>query len=373
MVLPGETTLTVALLLCYPSDVFIETGTSDGNGVQIALDAGFRKIFSIEIDSRKVLAAQQRFSELIQKGIVSIIEGDSVNILPQIINNIGQLRATFWLDAHWDNGPQGVKRCPLYDELESIKSHKRNDHNILIDDRRIFGIPGSNWGEGISEQAIISLCFTINKLYNKQLHDGVVPDDIICFSVPDKTHYIIDAGAHRGDASDMFLAKYPDAHIIAFEPSSSLYRDLSIKYNKQCRVNISQLAIAERNGYFDFISDSPYSQGGTISKIHNLGISSWNPTSYETHLVKAVSLSEIICAMNRMSMPIIIKLDIESAEYPVLQSLLSSRALCRNITSIYCEFHSKYMDVDNIYYYQQLEKIFAAICINYDVNLYLWQ
>jgi len=372
MVLPGQTTLTVALLLCYPSDVFIETGTSDGNGVQIALDAGFLKIFSIEIDPHKVLAAQERFAKEIKKGIVSIIEGDSVNILPQIVNNIGPLKATFWLDAHWDNGPQGAKRCPLYDELEAIKFHQRNDHNILIDDRRIFGIPGSNWGEGISEQAIISLCFTINKLYNKQLHDGVVPEDIIGFSVPDKSHYIIDAGAHRGDASDMFLAKYPDAHIIAFEPSSTLYRDLSVKYNKQSRMSISQLAIADRNGCFDFISHSPYSQGGAISKIHNLGISSWDPTAYETYLVKAVSLSEIIKAMNRMSVPIVIKLDIVSAEYPVLQSILSSRALCRNITSIYCEFHSKYMDVDNICYYQHLEKIFATICINYDVNLYLW-
>lgn len=96
----------------------------------------FKQVFSIELGQDLFIKARERF-----KGDthVSIRQGDSGQILPQIIHEINE-PALFWLDWHYSAGitAKGEKDCPIYEELEAILSQKQFSHVILIDDAGHF-------------------------------------------------------------------------------------------------------------------------------------------------------------------------------------------------------------------------------------------
>ncbi len=170
-----QTTLPASVLMDNMSHYFFETGTADGDAVRLALQCGFEKIFTVEIDP--VLYAKNilRYKKYIDEGRVFMFLGDTFELMPEIIANHIDKSCTFWLDAHQDFGPGGVKKCPLIEELEYIKSSPL-EHKLLIDDRRMFGIW---WGEGINEELIISKIKEVNPNYIISYADGHIADDII--------------------------------------------------------------------------------------------------------------------------------------------------------------------------------------------------
>jgi hypothetical protein len=94
-------------------------------------------------------------------------------------------KTIFFLDAHVDNMNiyNYIKKCPLFDELEAIKSLERKDNVILIDDLRIIknSFP---WGEqsygniNFLEQ-IKNTILTINKDYKFDTLNGHIEDDVL--------------------------------------------------------------------------------------------------------------------------------------------------------------------------------------------------
>lgn len=120
------------------NNIFVETGSYWGDGIQLALESGFDKIISMECNQIYYDHCVNRFSD---KKNVKIHLGDSSSDLFSIIENIDE-PITFWLDAHFmcndpeqnlDNHP-GKGKIPLIDELSQIKKHHLNNHTILIDD-----------------------------------------------------------------------------------------------------------------------------------------------------------------------------------------------------------------------------------------------
>lgn len=166
----------------YPNKYFVETGTHVGNSVQLALDCGFEKIITMEINPEKVEHAKKRFSKEIEEGRVTILQGDTVETFPEALKLLDD-RATFWLDAHWDDGPQGEYLCPLPIELEEIQKTSIKNHTLLIDDRRLFGVDNTTWGYTIDEDGILESISDINLDYKISYEDGCVPDDIIVAEV----------------------------------------------------------------------------------------------------------------------------------------------------------------------------------------------
>ena len=110
------------------NDIFIETGTWNGGGIDVALSCGFNQIYSIEINEKHYNRAVKRFEK---NSNVELILGDSAKQLGLLLKRINS-PATFWLDAHTPD-------CPLMTELEDIKNHPVKTHTILIDDHRNFG------------------------------------------------------------------------------------------------------------------------------------------------------------------------------------------------------------------------------------------
>ena len=171
-------TLKKLVLEKYPNKYFVETGTSLGDSVQVALDCGFEKIITMEINPEKVKNAKKRFSDQIKEGRVTILEGDTIKTFPEALKLLDG-PATFWLDAHWDEGPRGEYLCPLPIELEEIQKTSVKNHILLIDDRRLFGLDNTTWGYTIDEDGIMESISDINPDYKISYEDGCVPNDII--------------------------------------------------------------------------------------------------------------------------------------------------------------------------------------------------
>ena len=137
----------------HDSDVFVETGTNTGKGIETALEAGFKKIISLEIEEKFVSLCKEKFKN---ESEVYIYNCDSGKDLLNLVKDVNE-KMLFWLDGHADYS------IPLLNELEQIKKLKRKDHIILIDDVRMFGHP--LWCHLSKEQTIKKL-HEINNNYN---------------------------------------------------------------------------------------------------------------------------------------------------------------------------------------------------------------
>lgn len=171
-----STTLKKDVLEKYKSSYFFETGTLNGEAIKLALEVGFEKIFSIEIDETLYIENYKRFFEEIISGKVNLFLGDTIKIMPQILEKIDK-KTTFWLDAHVDGGPSGIKKCPLYEEIDFIKNTNMKEHSILIDDIRCFG--GGWWGDGISLETLEEKLKEVNSNYIIKKEDGHIPQDVL--------------------------------------------------------------------------------------------------------------------------------------------------------------------------------------------------
>lgn len=119
-------------------NVFIETGTCDGNTIK-NVQPYFENVYTIEIKED----LYKKFNENNLYENVKSYLGDSVKIIPEILSSLtSSQQVVFWLDAHKSGKRTGKndKDVPLYEEIENINEYyQSNEALILIDDFRLFG------------------------------------------------------------------------------------------------------------------------------------------------------------------------------------------------------------------------------------------
>lgn len=131
----------------YQLEVFVETGTFYGDGVQCALEEGFVELHSIELNPHYVGLARERF----KAQPVTIWQGASIDRLPDLLPKIQGKKALWWLDAHLQDVyglPLDMTHpLPLEQELQLITSSRDVSGDLfIIDDLRIYeDIPENNW------------------------------------------------------------------------------------------------------------------------------------------------------------------------------------------------------------------------------------
>lgn len=159
----------------YLNNIFVETGSFVGDGIQQALDAGFKNIISIELSDKYFEISRNRF---INNPNVEIVKGDSFKVLPDILKNINQ-PVTFWLDGHHSCGDTalGDHWTPLMQELDVIKEHPIKTHSILIDDMRCWEEP--NPVHGFFKDDIIKKLSELNIDYKLTYENGLQENDIL--------------------------------------------------------------------------------------------------------------------------------------------------------------------------------------------------
>ena len=103
----------------YKKNIFIETGTYMGEGVDYALVQGFEKVYSIELDKERYLECKEKFKE---NSNVFIYEGDSSVVLKEILKSIDESCVIF-LDAHYcaDGSSISEKMVPVKRRIGSYK------------------------------------------------------------------------------------------------------------------------------------------------------------------------------------------------------------------------------------------------------------
>jgi FkbM family methyltransferase len=145
--------------------------------------------------------------------------------------------------------------------------------------------------------------------------------------VPDPV--IIDGGSNIGMSVLFFKALYPSAHITAFEPDPSSFEALrmNVERNGVVGVVLHNAALSAVEGHASFFQDSTHPG--------DLRNSLWRqrPPTPRTLEVPSVCLSEHIG--NRID---VLKLDIEGAEFEVIEELKASGKLDQ-IDQLIVEFH----------------------------------
>jgi hypothetical protein len=139
----------------YPNPVWVETGSWHGDGIQQALDAGFKNIYSIELSHELYLRCCDRFKDV--PG-VTLIEGDSCTALAELLSTIKE-SITFWLDGHFSGGDTvlGKYKSPLMQELDAIARHPLKNHTIIIDDLRDWYVGNTGFNLDMIKKKIKSI------------------------------------------------------------------------------------------------------------------------------------------------------------------------------------------------------------------------
>jgi hypothetical protein len=167
--------ITPEVLKKYLSESFVETGSYIGSGIEAALEAGFKSIYSIELSDKYFDYCASKFSD---RKEVQIIKGDSGLMLYDAVKDIDH-RITFWLDGHHSCGDTalGSAWCPLMLELDLIAKHPIKEHTIIIDDMRCWdkGNPVIGFGEEQIREKLLS----INSSYKFFYEFGTCEKDIL--------------------------------------------------------------------------------------------------------------------------------------------------------------------------------------------------
>jgi FkbM family methyltransferase len=178
-----------------------------------------------------------------------------------------------------------------------------------------------------------------NSLHNQFSSPNPKTLDIVCIEVFEELEYdidikndapiIFDCGAHIGVASLFFIQKYPHSRIIAFEPNPSsvvYYKKNLEKFFHTQQVQLHQVALGKQNSFSSLhVTSKP---GSLLASAHFV----YHGPQVPIHCKK---LSEFL---NDYDVVDLVKLDIEGAEWDVIDELIESKGLGK-INQLIVEFH----------------------------------
>ncbi len=149
----------------------------------------------------------------------------------------------------------------------------------------------------------------------------------------------IDVGAYDGDTLEKAMALYPDCdRFYAFEPYPPNFAKLCQKYGQRPEVILSNQAAATADGTSKlFLHQSLHHQagadeGGTLESSKN------NIDHHQFVEVPTVDLARFIKDTFTPDDELILKLDIEGAEYDILEQMVANQSI-DYIDNLYCEWH----------------------------------
>jgi hypothetical protein len=123
-------------------NIFVETGTYKGHGVQWAVDNNFKRIYSVEIHEGLYLESSEKFKD---NNSVRISKADTLNFLNVVVPQLKD-STFFYLDAHVSDSDSGGNMnhpIPFIQESQIIvnKFFDLTKAIVAIDDVRLWGSP----------------------------------------------------------------------------------------------------------------------------------------------------------------------------------------------------------------------------------------
>ncbi|SHE66278.1 methyltransferase, FkbM family [Cnuella takakiae] len=155
-------------------------------------------------------------------------------------------------------------------------------------------------------------------------YSEIFTNGIYHFRASRENPLIIDCGSNIGIGLLNYKAQYPQARIIGFEPDKGNFALLqkNIKHNKLEGVTLHQAAVWTSNGTISFASEA--SEASHIAEDGSGG-----------QIVTAIRLADILAAEDKIDF---LKIDIEGAEWPVIQDCAPYLG---KVDNLFLEYHGK--------------------------------
>lgn len=166
---------------------------------------------------------------------------------------------------------------------------------------------------------------------------------------------LLDFGANKGQG----LKKMIDIHqidkewiIYSFEPNPNLFKIFNDNF-KDINLNIhfNKKAVWKNNGEINFSIMNENDEGSSIECLisENRASDPGDPCFRKHDNIIKVECIDILDILDKFNVDdfIIIKMDIEGAEFQVLRRLLESKENCKKIKYIYIEWHTCYVKGEN--------------------------
>ncbi|UVK49580.1 FkbM family methyltransferase (plasmid) [Mesorhizobium sp. AR07] len=157
----------------------------------------------------------------------------------------------------------------------------------------------------------------------------------------------IDCGSNIGQGYKFFSRYYtPDRYdYVLIEPNMNCLPHLHALRSEKLTMEIVAKAASVKDGYAELLgppSDrpEPTHEGCSIVPIHNESL--YRSQRFARDLVETFSLSQMIRAKSDLYDVVVLKLDVEGAEYEILDDMIRS-GIHRDLYAAYVEFHSLYM------------------------------
>jgi len=181
--------------------------------------------------------------------------------------------------------------------------------------------------------------------------------------------YFLDCGSHIGEGYEEFLGRYGnDYNYMLFEPNEKCCKILNEKYGNRPNVKIFHNAVYKEECTKTLEMGSELCIGATIIEGHNSGVN-FNKKFFET--IKCIDISKIINELAIDNNEIVMKINIESSEYDVLEHMIETGTIFKT-SKIYCDFHSRYMNAqDRALFLPREAKILEYVRIN-KINFEIW-
>lgn len=164
----------------------------------------------------------------------------------------------------------------------------------------------------------------------------------------------IDCGTHFGQGLRNFIEKLnidENWSVHTFEANPITYKIYLDNYHKEnTYVKHYNVALSNFNGLTTINVETPPNEGETGQGSSIIDLKYWNPQDGKlrqnfksSYSINCLNLSEFIKNNFKESDKIIIKMDIEGAEYDVLEEMIKDNTI-KWIDSIFIEFHSHFFN-----------------------------
>lgn len=160
-------------------------------------------------------------------------------------------------------------------------------------------------------------------------------------------HAFVDLGANMGDVALAYAQKHPGCDIYCVEPARELIKEIA---NKSFGINrtfvIMWAAAWTYDGTIGLFGSGAHEASTIVAG--KVEINNWPQIDYnKSHSVPCFDFSAWLMRTFSLTDRVVVKMDIEGAEYDLLEKMISDRSISL-ISELICEWHhDRYPDISS--------------------------